>query len=482
MFFQFNVSMNFNEMMRKHKKIIGLLLSIIVLSCTPRVSKEGMVSFEKDYVDVLIRNVNIFNGKDSMLIKNKHVYLKNGLIQSISDSVPITSKEVYSIDGTDKTLMPGLIDAHVHLSGSGSLPWDNYKGNEAYNLSAYLYSGITTIYDLGGISTSLESFKKKIAQGKFPGPDIFHTHIPITVKNSHPIPLTKELLYWPLNKMVNIIYTTINKPEEAKNLVIKYKKLNVDYIKIIVDEIPPGSPQMPFDLIKELVKESHLAGFKVFVHVGSPQNAIDAINAGADVLAHGIWRGKLTHEQAQFIADSKVPMIYTLAAFNNVNDIRKGTFVPSHFDSILVPMEILKPLFFQSTNSFYSHKNIKAFSAFFDDVASKHSFLKYNFDLLTQKGVKISIGTDSSLPGTYAGSNYYREMELLQEYGLSPYQILKGATFGNSKLFLDKPDFGFVDVNYKADLLLINGNPLERLDLVKNPELIISRGRLVKRK
>ena len=92
------------------------------------------------------------------------------------------------------------------------------------------------------------------------------------------------------------------------------------------------------------------------------------------------------------------------------------------------------------------------------------------------------VGTDSNLPGTYAGSTYFQEIDLLSEYGLSNFDILRGATFLNSKLFLEKPNFGLVEEGMKANLLLIDGNPLENLDLLKQPYLILKAGNIIQRK
>ena len=466
---------------RRYKKMVCFFLAFVFFSCTPEITKESVVSFGQEHEGILIGNVNIFNGVDSILLKNKDVYIRDGIISSISNSGSTSYPEVFFIDGTHKTLMPGLIDAHVHITGSGAVPWKNYKGNQWYNLSAYLFSGITTVHDMGGFSSGLEKIKSQIDNGKKPGPKIYHTHIPITIKNSHPIPITKELLYWPLNRMLNLIYPTINDLRDSEKIITHYKSLKADYIKIVYDEMPPGTSQMPFDFLKELVTQSHIQGLKVFVHIGSPQNAIDAIKAGADVLSHGIWRGKLTEEQADFIAASRVPMVYTLAAFYNLFEIYNGRYSPSHFDSLLVPYEVLQPITMDNSKCFKTQKNINATLAFIEDVVSKHDFLELNFKLLIKKGAKVSVGTDSSLPGTYAGSTYYKELDLLKEFGLSPFEILKSATYENSKLFIEKPDFGFVGVNYKADLLLIDGNPLLDLVRVKNPSQIILRGRLIKR-
>lgn len=436
-----------------------------------------MVNLEGEGTSKLIKDVNIFNGEDSTLQKGMDVLIADGQIQQISSD--ITAVEgTQLINGTGKTLMPGLIDAHVHLSGSGAVPWENQGADLNYNLSAYLYVGVTTVYDLGGLAKSTSSLAEKVATGEVLGPRIFNTHIPITVKNSHPIPLTEQLLPWPLKSMVNAISPTIDEPKEAPALMEKYTKNDIDYVKIICDQIPPGSPQMTFQQLKALIDEAHSRDKKVFVHIGSPRNALTAIRAGADVLAHGVWRGKLSPAQADSIAAAQIPIVYTLAGFINVSCIYHGNFEPVKLDSALIPDKVLSPV--TGANGKDVHGQA-VMNEFFKDVSEHQEYWAENFKLLKSRGARILVGTDSNLPGTYAGATYMQELVLLKEYGMSNYEILSAATYLNSRIFLENPCFGKVEEGMSADLLLLKGNPLEDLGVLNHPELIMTRGEVVKR-
>lgn len=463
----------------KLKTAISLFISALFLFGCKDYYTKVLIKKSDNILPILITKVNIFNGKDSTLILNRDVVIENGLIADITGHfIPTKGKSYKTINGKGKTLMPGLIDAHIHLSGSGCVPWKNIKADEEYNLSAYLHSGITTVYEMGGMGSRLEKLSKKVEKGTLLGPTIYHAHIPITIKKSHPIPLSKEMLNWPLKMFVGIITPTIENTGEAGKIIKKYTEKKVDYVKIICDQIPPDSPEMPFPLLKALIDESHKKGFKVFVHIGSPDDAVNAVNAGADVLAHGIWRGKLTPEQADIIANSKIPMIYTLAAFQNVNAINKGEYIPNKYDSLLVPKIILDPV---TKWNGLDIKNQPVMSKFFNDVTKKSKYLLDNFKLLHDRNVTILVGTDSSLPGTYAGSTLLQEMDALKQYGMTNFEILTGATYLSSKLFLKNPDFGSVEKGKKANLLLINGNPLKNLEFVKTPETIFMNGIIILR-
>ena len=204
--------------MKKH--IFTLLLSAIIFTSCKNIYKDDLVSSSSSTQSILITEVRIFNGKDQELSQPTDILIQNGKIKSISSNLEKTNAKI--INGKNKTLIPGLIDAHVHLSGSGSVPWENIKGDIEYNLQAYLYAGITTVYDLGGLGNEIDKVAKKVESSSIIGPSIYHTHIPITVKNSHPIPLTEEMLPWPLKSVVNSISPTIKNPNEATALIEKY--------------------------------------------------------------------------------------------------------------------------------------------------------------------------------------------------------------------------------------------------------------------
>ena len=437
---------------------------------------KDLIKVEKPTTPILIQNVSIFDGVNENLLHQKDVLIEKDRIKKISDTGSINAENAQLIDGSGKTLMPGFIDSHVHVTGSGAVPWNNKKGNTQYNLDAYLYAGITTLYDLGGMASQLKKLSSKLRSGEMRGPNLFHTHIPITIKNSHPIPLSRLFLPGFMGFLANLVFPTIQKESDAKKIIRKMRTRGVNYIKIVCDKIPPDSPEMPFKLMKALVDEAHAEGFKVFVHIGSVSNALRAVEAGTDILAHGIWRDRLTEEQADKIAASGVKIIYTLAGFVNVDKINNGAFTPTEQDRKLVPCCVLEAVENEKGKMVNGRKVI---GDFFQNVSDHRPHWEHNFDLLRKRNVPILVGTDSNLPGTYAGATYYQEMYELSRFGLSNYLILKGATSENAKLFQTNPDFGMIAEGKRADLLLLAENPLEKLDTIEKPVQIISGGRLI---
>lgn len=457
--------------------ILFIVINLLGISTNAQKSSKHILELTSEYHQTcIIQHVNIFDGLDSTIGLDKDVLIENGVISKIQNGGSLTNDNAFFIDGTGQTLLPGFIDAHVHLTGSGAVPWEKERAQVYHNLKAYVSAGVTTVYDMGGLASKLGKIKDETASGKVLGPDIYHTHIPVTVRNSHPIPLSALMLPWPLNKMINGISPTIDESRDADKIVKDYIKKKVDYMKISCDQIPPGSPEMSLEQMTQITNISHDKGLVVFAHIGSPQNAVNACKAKTDVLAHGIWRGQLTGAQADLIAESGVKVVYTIAGFQNVDRINRGVFEPSELDKKLVHNCVLHPV--TGTNGL-DVKDQEVMNVFFADVSDNAKYWQDNFNLLQDRAVPIAVGTDSQLPGTYAGSTYHQEIKALRELGMSNYQVLHAATYLNAHLFIKNPNFGQISQGMLANLLLVKGNPLEDLNTVFHPTMIMKRGRVL---
>ncbi len=134
-----------------------------------------------------------------------------------------------------------------------------------------------------------------------------------------------------------------------------------------------------------------------------------------------------------------------------------------------------------STDPSEEINNLELMVRFIQDLDKYRPYWRGNLDKLRKYGAKIAIGTDSSLPGSYPGSSLYTEFKLLSGYGMSNFELLSAATHLNSKLFLENPSFGTIETGKKANVLLLNENPLTLLSTIENPHTIISNGKIIKR-
>jgi imidazolonepropionase-like amidohydrolase len=426
----------------------------------------------------IITNVSIFNGKDSLILPYQDVFVNNGIIEKIIATGTSSFKGYDTINGSNKFIMPGLIDAHLHIQSNGSTPWAKTKHNQNKVNESLLYCGITTAFDLGGIAFKSKKIKKKSQKGKMLCPDLFNSHIPMTIPGAHPIPASKEALPFPLNKMADGLVPTVSSKKSAQKVVKKYVKQDIDFVKIICDELPPGTPEMDLETLKSIIVEVHKHKLKAVVHVGSSENAVNAIKAGADVLAHGIYRGLLSEDDARFIAKSKIPIIYTLYAFEFNFQMVQGLYTPTHFDSLLLEKVILKGISGKNGLQVESSGVIHSFTS---SLVKQKENWKNNLSILRKYNAKIIVGTDAGTPGYGHGTAIYHEIDELIKYGMSNFEVLNAATHLSSFTFFDTPNFGLIAEGYEADMLILNDNPLKNINSIKQPDFIISNGQILKR-
>lgn len=451
-----------------------ITLLILVACGNNKATYPKLIKTDGKQVSLVFKNINFFDGEKKSIQIGRDVFIKEGRIEKILSGDKNRTYEGYEvINGRGRYLMPGLIDAHVHIQNNGSPPWRPVKNNIEENLKANLYCGVTTVMDLGGFASKSYKLNERVLKGELVGPNIYHSHIPITVKNAHPIPAAQEMMPYPLNKLANNIIPTAKDTADAIKVIQKYCKQKIDFVKIIYDELPLGSAQMKYDILKSLIDQTHQQGYKAVVHIGSVSNAINAIRAGADILAHGVVRGKLTPKEASIIANSKVPVIYTLMGHQLTADMLEGKFIPSSLDSIIMPQEILESVAGKAGKQI---ETFEAISKFANTCLTESKDWKHNVELLIKHKATILVGTDAGVAGAYAGAITLAEFKALSQHGMDNISLLRNATYNTAKAFVEDPKFGAIKEGFEADLLYLDKNPISHIEAVFNPIMILSNG------
>ncbi|WP_417612049.1 amidohydrolase family protein [Owenweeksia hongkongensis] len=462
------------------KMFLWCLALVFMLSCRTTITIDYPELIENIQEDTLlvIRNVDVFTGEGDELLRGYDVFIDGERIAKIQPSSSLETGNYKVIDGTGKTLLPGFIDTHVHVMSGGSSPWAKIGPSPVHNLHAWLFSGITTIYDLGGAAEITKPLQEGVRDNTIYGPDIYFTAAPVTVKGSHPIPALKELNPWPARSFITSNLNIIKKPADAKKIIEGLVEQNVDYIKLICDELPPGSPFMAEELMKPLIEEAHNQGLKVLVHIGSVENALAAARAGADVLAHAVYRDKLSDADVKFLKEKGVKMIFTISGFENIDAMYTQKYKPKPFDTLTTPEPILGPV--TGDNA----AKMKEAPVMFGLAKAIHHYIgdyEQNFDLLQKYKIPFLVGTDSPNYGAYPGSSLHQEMQTLVKYGYTKAEVLRAATSDAARMFLDKPDFGTIKEGNLANVVLLDANPLEDIENTQKINLVIKRGQVVDR-
>lgn len=395
----------------------------------------------------LIQDVRLFDGE--RVFEHRSVLIENGKISRISDaSLKVRGAKI--VDGRGRTLLPGLFDAHVHVPA---------KAEDAARQALEL--GVTTQLDMFNGGDRLKKIKQMETEDRPDLADLRTAGVGATVPGGHP------------TQMGGGPIPTLTKPEEAQAFVDARIAEGSDYIKIIHDD---GStwpwPHKPVPMLDDatmraVVEAAHKRGKLAVVHVLSEPQARDAIEAGADGLAH-IFEGEPSSPDfGQLAASHHVFVIPTLSTIygdcgksqgpNLLADPYIGPFI---HESWRHGMQIPK------ADPLQNHICSSTDDAIHQLVASH---------------VPILVGTDAPVPGTTYGASVHGEMMLLVGDGLTPVQALAAATSVPARSFhLD--DRGLIREGLRADLVLVQGDPTTDIRATRQIVAVWKKGVRVQRR
>ena len=365
----------------------------------------------------VITNVRLFDGVQVHL--NMQVSVDRGIIRAVGPNLAGRGA-IPTIDGKGFTLLPGLIDAHVH-------------SRSAEDLQEALRFGVTTVLDMASMDLALERALREAAAKRLDVADFRSAGIPATSPTAHgteygtPIP-------------------TVSSVEEVAGFVAARKREGSDYLKIILNGVrtkQTGVPNLDQARVSALVRAGHSQRMLVVAHVETLDDVRIAINSGMDGLAH-VWREDTpAPDVAAQVAGRGMFVIPTLAVFDGFTPESGGALVA---DSRLAPFisaaargRLLRPPV--------------------PRVPFKLESLLAAVGALRMGGARLLAGTDAGMvTPTVHGVSLHRELELLVRAGLSPTEALTAATATTADVF-HLSDRGRIVAGRRADLVLFRGDP-----------------------
>jgi imidazolonepropionase-like amidohydrolase len=411
------------------------------------------------------------------------VRIEKGKIHSTGDykAMKKTVPSAFHIDCKDKFLIPGLWDMHVHLEGAELIP-----DNEAL-LPVFLAYGITTVRDCASdLGLQVLQWRDEVNNGKRIGPTIYSAGRKLEGKNS----IWKGDL-------------EIENEDELRAMLDTLDRDRVDFVKITENTLSG-------DLFLKSVKAAHERGYRVSGHVPLEVTIEELVNAGYTSVEHASYLMRLGGDEPAIQSDLRSGKITKAqadaqyaATFDQSRAIEqykklgaRGLFVcPTLIGSYQLA-------YLKETN----HSNDVFLKYLTERFVSNYQWriqrmgnetpvqlqqrkdrlevLKKQLPLMHQAGIQLMAGSDAAALNTYVypAESLLQELEIFQEAGLTPLQILQSATIAGARYFNVDNEISIIETGKRADLVLLNENPLNDARALRSVNSVMVRGKLYDRK
>lgn len=427
----------------KHRYLSALLLAGTALCAGQAVAQR-----------TLIHCGNLFDGVRNDLQRDVTVVVEGNKITGIQKGFASASGSDKVIDLKNKTVLPGLIDMHVHIESEtrrgGS--YDRFTQNVpdvAFQAAKYakvtLLAGFTTVRDLGGSGVNI-SLRNAINRGLAEGPRIMTSGKSIATTGGHADPTNgfrRDLAGDP-----GPVDGVINGPDEARKAVRQRYKEGADVIKItatggVLSNAKDGQgPQFTDEEAKAIVETAKDYGMSVAAHAHGAEGMKRAIRAGVTTIEHGTL---MDDEAIELFKKHGTYYVPTIIAGRTAADSAR---IMGYYPALVTPKALAIGPKIQATFT-------KAYKA----------------------GVKIAFGTDA---GVYPHGYNAKEFEYMVEGGMPPVECIKAATVVNAEVLGMKDQIGAIETGKLADIIAVDGNPLQDIKTLQQVKFVMKDGKVYK--
>jgi imidazolonepropionase-like amidohydrolase len=383
---------------------------------------------------------------DGRVVERGAVIVDGERIVKVGDEKTPIPRDAQMIPLEGRTLFPGFIDTHVHLCLDASpdpvstlvsepVPTTTLKA--ARFARETLRAGVTTVRDMGGKDGIDLHLRDAIQRGLIAGPRMFVSRSMICMTGGHG---------WPLGRQAD-------GPDEVRKAAREQIRGGADLIKlmatggVLTPGVEPGAAQFTEEELRAGVEEAHKAGRKTATHAMGTEGILNALRAGIDSIEHGVF---LDDEAISLLKKLNVPLIPTLSAAYHIERKAAEGGIPAY---AIEKNQRVKPHHLKSVRT------------------------------AREAQILVAMGTDAGTPLNRHGQNL-REAQLLVEMGgYSPSDALRAATGLAAQVLGMEKEVGTVDEGKFADLVVVDGNPLEDIGILLKPEaiaLVMQGGRVVK--
>ncbi|MES2518888.1 MAG: amidohydrolase family protein [Bacteroidota bacterium] len=458
------------------KKIyLTILLSIYIISS---------LFAQSIPVDLIIRDAKIIDVKNGNIVLNKAIVVSKEKIIIVCNIAEIGKyKAQKTVKASGKYIIPGLWDMHVHFGGGDSLIQENKD-----LLQLYIANGITAVRDASAdITPSVLAWRKQITERKLFGPTLFTSGPKLEGYKS----------IWLGDLEVGTM-------EEVKAALDSLQKIKVDFVKITDNTIKP-------EIYLGAIKEATKRGFKTSGHIPTAITIEQASEAGLSSIEHityllraGLKNQKeLTEQVAKGIITGRDLSLKALNEFDETTAKTAFEYLVKNKTAVVPTLNISYTTAYLDINN---HKNDdylkylgKGLRKTYDwrvnraandspeAVEIRHRTIEKAgslLPLLHRAGIKIIAGTDAGYLNSfdYPGLGLHQELELMVKFGLTPLQALQASIINGPEFLNKSAEYGSISKGKKADILILNENPLQNISATQNIDALVIHGIFMNKK
>jgi len=345
-----------------------------------------------------------------------------------------------------RTILPGLIDAHVHLKG-----WRSSNPNNilitphplaalraAADCRRLLHAGFTTVRDCGGCLGP--NLRDAIAAREIPGPRILTAYRGLSQTGR------VEKVTWAAD--ITPLRQEVDGVDECRRVVREHIGLGADLIKVSITgrvyapQSDPGQTAYTLEEIRAVVDEAHRMGRRVAAHAQATQGIKNGILAGVDSIEHGIY---LDQEACELMRERNTALVPTLAYFHRIATLGESHGSPAY--AVRKAREVVE-----------AHMN--------------------SFALALRMKLRIGMGTDFEGSPLFPHGENGMELELMVQGGMPAGDVIVAATATNAAILGIEKKVGTIATGKIADLIAVPGNPLKEISLLRRVEFVMQGGRV----
>jgi imidazolonepropionase-like amidohydrolase len=426
------------------KRVLPVLVSAIIFGgfCSQLVA-------QKSATGVAVRAGRVLDVKTGQFLRDQTILIREDRVSQIGNSAEIKIPDgVDIIDLRNATVLPGLIDAHTHLTMDPkfgyeelglSVPRQTLTG--AKNARVTLQAGFTTVRNVGANGYSDVALRDAINAGDVPGPRMLVSGPPLSITGGH---ADENLLPYAYHAKSESI---CDSPWACRAQVRENIKYGADVIKIMASGgvlskgDDPQASQFTLEEMKAIVDEAHRLGRKVAAHAHGAQAILWASEAGVDSIEHGSYINDTAIAEMKKDGTYLVPTLYLADWFM---EHAAENHVP---DFLLVKAKAVMPA---------ARKNIA------------HAFAS---------GVKVAFGTDAAV---YPHGLNAHEFAVMVKLGLTPLQAIQAATINAADLLGWSGKVGSLQQGAWGDLIAVDGDPLQDVTTLEHVKFVMKGGEVVK--